>query len=69
MLDTLVQLLFNFLVEVVFFGIGRTIIIVVTLGRKRPKLGDSSQPLVSLLGGAVFMVALVGFFAYINGYL
>jgi hypothetical protein len=69
MLDAIVQALFQFLCEVVGFGIGRAVIVVVTMGRKRPKLGDSSQPLVSLLGGVVLIVTIVGFFSYINGYL
>jgi hypothetical protein len=51
---------FTFLAEVVAFHLGRAYLWVLTLGRYRPRMDGRSQPLVSLFGGLVTLVATIG---------
>lgn len=52
--------IFYLLSEVIFFHLGRFSLGVFTLGRYKPKLGDTSQPLVSLFGGLIAFVLVIG---------
>lgn len=56
----MIDLIFNFLAEIVFFQIGRLILRVVSFGRLEPTLDSRHQPLVSLLGGVVSFCTVVG---------
>lgn len=58
--------IFDFLSEVVAFHLGRLYIAIITFGRFKPKIGDTSQSLVSLFGGALTIVLIVGIFTWIN---
>jgi hypothetical protein len=49
----LVDVIVGFLLEVVFFSVGKWLSWIVTLGRVSPRLSDKSQPLVTLLGALV----------------
>lgn len=51
---------FTFLAEFVAFHLGRAYLWVLTLGRYRPHIDDRSQPLVSLFGAIVTLVAAIG---------
>jgi hypothetical protein len=57
---------FDFLSEVVAFHLGRFYLLILTFGRYKPKIGDTSQPLVSLFGGVLTIVLLVAVIAWIN---
>lgn len=58
---------FAFLFEVIAFHLGRFYLSGLTLGRFNPKIGDRSQPLVSLFG-ALTTLALIGALAiWVNG--
>jgi len=48
----------DFLGEVIAFHLGRLYLLALTLGRFNPKIGDRSQPLVSLFGG-IFTIFLI----------
>ncbi len=52
--------IFYLLSEVIAFHLGRFCLGVLTLGRYKPKIGDTSQPLVSLFGGLVGFVLVIG---------
>ena len=58
--------IFYFLSEIVAFHLGRFYLAIITFGRCKPKIGDTSQPLVSLFGGILTIVLIVGVFAWIN---
>lgn len=57
---------FNFFVDVIAFHLGRFYLLVLTLGRFKPSIGDRSQPLVSLLGVLVTVVLIVGVATSLN---
>ena len=56
----------DFLSEVAAFRLGRLYLAIITFGRYQPKIGDTSQPLVSLFGGLLTIVLVVGTMAWIN---
>ena len=58
--------IFSFLSEVVAFHLGKLYLAIITFGRYKPKIGDTSQPLVSLFGGLLTIILIVGVFAWIN---
>lgn len=62
----MLDVVFDFLSEVVAFHLGRFYIAIITFGRCKPKIGDTSQSLVSLFGGTLTIVFIVGIFAWIN---
>ncbi len=62
----MLEVVFYFLSEVVAFHLGRFYIAIITFGRCKPKIDDTSQPLVSLFGATLTIVLIVGFFAWIN---
>ena len=51
---------FAFLSEVVAFHLGRFYLLALTLGRFKPRMGDRSQPLVSLFGALTTLALIVG---------
>jgi hypothetical protein len=51
---------FAFFSEVIAFQFGRLYLWALTLGRFKPSLGDRSQPFVSLFGGLITLVLIVG---------
>ena len=53
------DLVINFLLEVVFFSVGKTILWACTAGKYRPKLNDRSQPLVTFVGAVVVLGGIV----------
>lgn len=57
---------FDFLSEVVSVHLGRFYLAIITFGRYKPKIDDASQPLVSLFGGTVTIILIVGIFAWAN---
>lgn len=57
---------FDFLSEFVAFHLGRFYLAIITFGRYKPKIDDTSQPLVSLFGGTVTIILIVGIFAWAN---
>ena len=62
----MLEIVFDFLTEVVFFHLGKLYLAVVTLGRYKPKINDTSQPLVTLFGAIVTIGLLVGIVAWIS---
>lgn len=64
MLDFFITLL----ADVVFFRIGRFVVIAVTFGSVRPKLNDKSQEFVSLLGALVFVALVAGIVFVMRSY-
>ena len=51
--------IFYFLSEVIAFHLGRFYLGLLTLGRYKPKFGDTSQSLVSLFGGLVTFALVI----------
>jgi hypothetical protein len=50
----------RFIQDVVFFGTGRFVLRVVSLGRLKPALSDRRQPWVTFLGTLVIIAAIAG---------
>lgn len=63
----MLEAVFNFLAEFVAFHLGRAYLWVLTLGRYWPSIDDRSQPLVSLFGGLITLVAVIGTIMWLRG--
>ena len=57
---------FAFLSEVIAFHLGRLYLSGLTLGRFKPRIGDRSQPLVSLFGALTTLALIVGIAIWVN---
>lgn len=57
---------FNVLFEVIAFHLGRFYLLTLTLRRFDARIGDRSQPLVSLFGGLVTLALLIGIAIWTN---
>ena len=66
MLDELIQTTFCFLSEVIAFRLGRFYLRILTLGRFKPELNDTSQPLVSFFGALITLAIIIFIAIQIN---
>ncbi|MBZ0069716.1 MAG: hypothetical protein K8F26_12985 [Thiobacillus sp.] len=57
---------FNFLIDVVAFYLGRFYLLILTLGKYKAEMGDRNSLLVSLFGGVVTFAWAVGLFSWLN---